>query len=109
MAGKRRGSLKRIAALMHQEVMDTGISTRMLSGGLKLKLHCRDDDIVLVLWRRDVAPSTVELQTCIQNFFINVVPYKIEKKGCYWFVGVKKDAFFGEGYQLTFDVEKGVN
>ena len=59
-------SLKKVAASMHFEAKEGGLSRRRLQRGLQLTLRYREDDIVLAISRRDVLPSAEEVRTCHQ-------------------------------------------
>jgi len=54
-------NLKKIAAKMHVEAKEHGVSCRVLSRGLMLNLWYRENDIVLGLRRRNVKPSETEI------------------------------------------------
>ena len=57
-------NLKKIAAKMHVEAKEHGVSCRVLSRGLMLNLWYRENDIVLGLRRRNVKPSETEISIC---------------------------------------------
>ncbi len=62
-------TLKEVASNMHKNARRNGAASCKLSGGLKLKLFYRKQDVVLKLSRDNVEPSDVELRTCKTYFF----------------------------------------
>jgi hypothetical protein len=89
-------SLKKIAAKMHIEAKEHGVSRRVLSRGLILSLWYRDDDIVLGMRRRNVKPSETEIGICATTFFFSK-PYesRAEKDNTVW-IGISKEALYGK-------------
>jgi len=89
-------SLKKIAAKMHIEAKERGVSRRFLSRGLILNLWYRDDDIVLGMKRRNVKPSETEISICATTFFFSKpIESRAEKDNTVW-IGVSKKAIYGK-------------
>jgi hypothetical protein len=76
-------SLKKVAAKMHVEAKELGVSRRVLTGGfvtadnhsrgLMLNLWYRENDIVLGLRRRNVKPSETEISICDHFLFLKAL------------------------------------
>lgn len=60
--------LEKIAEQMLFEAETTGSASRTLSRGLKMHLAAAGEGFVLILSRRDVAPSETELEVCLRAF-----------------------------------------
>ena len=89
-------SLKKIAAKMHIEAKEHGVSRRVLSRGLILSLWYRDDDIVLGMRRRNVKPSETEIGICATTFFFSKpIESRAEKDNTVW-IGISKEALYGK-------------
>jgi hypothetical protein len=89
-------SLKKIAAKMHFEAKENGVSRRVLRRGLILSLWYRDDDIVLGMRRRNVKPSETEIGICATTFFFsNPYESRAEKDNTVW-IGISKNALYGK-------------
>jgi len=89
-------SLKKIAARMHFEAKERGVSRRVLNRGLILNLWYRENDIVLGLRRRNVKPSETEIGICATTFFFSKpIESRAEKDNTVW-IGVSKKAIYGK-------------
>ena len=87
-------SLKKIAAKMHIEAKEHGVSRRVLRRGLILSLWYREDDIVLGLRRRNVKPSETEIGICATTFFFSKpIESRAEKDDTVW-IGISKNALY---------------
>jgi hypothetical protein len=89
-------SLKKVAAKMHVEAKEHGVSLRVLSRGLMLNLWYRNDDIVLGMKRRNVKPSETEIDICATTFFFSK-PYesRAEKDNTVW-IGISKKTLYSK-------------
>jgi hypothetical protein len=95
-SGGKIMSLKKIAAKMHFEAKERGVSRRVLSRGLILNLWYRDDDVVLGIRRRNVKPSETEISICATTFFFgNPYESRAEKNNTVW-IGISKNALYGK-------------
>jgi hypothetical protein len=92
-------SLKKVAAKMHFEAKERGISRRVLSRGLILNLWYRENDIVLGLSRQSVKPSETEISICATTFFFSQpIESRAEKDNTVW-IGISKNALYGRRNQ----------
>jgi hypothetical protein len=89
-------SLKKVAAKMHVEAKEHGVSRCVLSRGLMLNLWYRNDDIVLGMKRRNVKPSEKEVEICATTFFFSKpIESRAEKDNTVW-IGISKNALYGK-------------
>jgi hypothetical protein len=89
-------SLKKVAARMHFEAKERGVSRCVLRRGLILSLWYRDKDIVLGLRRRNVKPSETEISICATTFFFSKpIESRAEKDNTVW-IGISKNALYGK-------------
>jgi hypothetical protein len=89
-------SLKKVAAKMHLEAKERGVSRRVLNRGLILSLWYREADIVLGLRRRNVKPSETEVDICATTFFFSKPIESRAEKGKTVWVGISKKAIYGK-------------
>jgi hypothetical protein len=95
-SGGKIMSLKKVAAKMHVEAKEHGVSRRVLRRGLILSLWYRYDDIVLGLRRRNVKPSETEISICATTFFFSKpIESRAEKDNTVW-IGISKEALYGK-------------
>jgi len=89
-------SLKKVAARMHLEAKEKGVSRRRLNSGLILSLWYRDAEIILGIRKQNIKPSEQEVKTCVLTFFFSQpIEKKAEKGTCVW-VAVRKEAIYGK-------------